>query len=254
MIPSNESSTAYRMKAAYGTLLVLTLFCALGCSRMPEMTERVPSFCSLKPNDYNQVPVILVGTMTEDSTPAGEFHPARYNSQSLTRRNRVRIKVENVLQGDVKPGEIVDVFFFVESRIVGSDRPMHFRPGTRQMFFLQRDYGELRTITDRSSNNCAIQVLSGAHPKFQRTLSRPVIEDAKDLLLTRGEGTSDKQMAEAVYEADGCFLFDVESRIKRFQEIAKKETPSVRKQACSLLKLMHQSCAEDTGKGATVRE
>ena len=121
------------------------------------------------------------------------------------------------------------------------------------MFFLQRDYGELRTITDQSPNNCAIQVLSGAHPNFQRNLSKPVIEDAKDLLLTRGEGTSDQQMVEAVYEADGCFLFDIESRIRRFQEIAKKETPPVRAQACLLLKLMHQTC-EEMEKKVTVRE
>ncbi len=218
------------------------------------MVERLPPICSLKPNDYNHVPVILVGTMTEGSTPVGEFHPARYNSQLLTRRYRTKMRVENVLQGDVKSGEVVSIFFFVNAEVVGSADPMNFPPGTRQMFFLQRDYGELRTITDNSPNECAIQVLSGPHPNFKRNLSRPVIEDAKDLLLTRGEGTSDKQMVEAVDEADGCFLFDIESRIQRFQDIAKKETPPVRAQVCSLLKLMQQPCAEDTEKSATIRE
>ena len=221
------------------------------------MVERIPSFCSfcgLTPNDYNEVPVILVGVMTEGTTPAGKFHPARYNNQLLTRRYQVKMKVENVLQGDVKPGEIVNIFFFVDTRNLGSsDRPMHFPPGTRQMFFLQRDYGELRTIKDQSPNNCVVQVLSGAHPNFQRNLSKPVIEEAKNILLTRGEDTDDKQMSEAVQEANGCFLFDIQSRTQRFQEIAAKETPPVRAEACSLLKLMHQPC-EDVEKKITVRE
>lgn len=85
-------------------------FCAPSSkSQSPEMVERMPLYSIAKPEN---IPFIIVGTVVESASPAGDFHPARFDEKVRTRRYRVRVEIENVLQGKLRPGSVIDIFFY----------------------------------------------------------------------------------------------------------------------------------------------
>jgi len=213
-----------------------------GCRNSPQMTEFTPRYVSF-PQDVGYVPVILVRLVLEDAVTDGQYHPSRYDSNEWTIRCRVKVKVENVLQGEVT-GTEVNIYFFVAAVTHGSGVRYSFRKGDRDIFFLQRDYGELRLISDTFSNVSLVKVLSGAHPSFRRDPSRPVWDCITDLLLTRGVGVDDRQMTKAI-DANGVGREHTESElIKKLDQLAREETPAVRERACFYLQLLKHPCPE----------
>jgi hypothetical protein len=70
--------------------------------------------------------------------------------------------------------------------------------GHSEIFFLQRNFGELRTICD-GSRQCIFWVRSGSHYGFETSFS---LGDAiARVFLRRGDGASDEQMFDAIYQA-----------------------------------------------------
>jgi hypothetical protein len=183
-----------------------------------------------------------------NASPAGDFHPSRIDGHGPTRQWRARVRVEHVLRGYV-PEEEVNIFYFVGTDNLGSsDSSLNLAAGARRIFFLQRDGGELRLIHDgweRSVEN----VLSGAHPSFEKDPPKLAADAIVDLLLTRGEGATDKDMIEAIYRVAGVpDKFGTEAVIKKLQQVARDETLPVREEACYFLAKANHPCEGVTGK------
>jgi len=180
-------------------LLVLVAFAAcMGCCPSPQATEFPARYENYSPLAISLVPMILVGLVQENASPAGEFHPSRIDGHGPIRRWRARVRVENVLQGNVPQTE-VDVFYFIGTDNLGSsDIYLNLPAGARRIFFLQRDGGELCPIHDGWESSVE-PVFSGAHPSFKIDSQKLAAETITDLLLSRGEGATDKSMIEAVY-------------------------------------------------------
>jgi hypothetical protein len=240
-----------RTVAAAGLSMPLALFAftvSLGCYPSPQMTEFPARYDNKAPEQIVQVPVILVGLVLANATQVGDFHPSRIEGRGPTRGFRCRIRVENVLQGNVPQGE-VDIFYFIGADSLGSSAGILNLPaGVRRIFFLQRDGGELRTIYD-GWDTTVENVYSGAHPSFKRNPDRPVTEAMVDLLLTRGRGATDEDMIEAVFQVGGRMsTFGDETVIKKLQQIAREETLPVREKACYELAEAKHPCETITGK------
>ncbi len=223
-------------------LLLLVSFDLSIKSETPEMTERLPLYSITEPKN---VPFIIVGSIVESASPAGNFHVARYDEKLHTRRYQVKVQIEKVLQGTLISGSIVNIYFFIEDRSFGtSERLFSFPKGSRDLFFLQPDYRKLRTIADQSPGSCVVRVLSGAHPNFKRDLTKPVVDDILRILLTRGEGISDKEMGDMIYNAGIYRQFGDSALIRALRQVENTETPLVREMACSTIKSLGYSCKE----------
>ena len=65
-----------------------------------------------------------------------------------------------------------------------------------------------------------------------------------DLLLTRGEGCTDRNWLDAIEKGGGrAYNFDNEYTIKKLQVLSASEMPGVRKQSCKVLAALGQPCA-----------
>jgi hypothetical protein len=70
-----------------------------------------------------------------------------------------------------------------------------------------------------------------------------------DLLLTRGEGATDKNMIEAVYRVGGRMsTFGDDAVIKKLQQMAREGTLPVREEACYFLAEAKHPCEGMAGK------
>jgi hypothetical protein len=232
------------------SLLVCTLLFA-SCDRPPAISE-YPPFVDLPFDRISTVPVILVGQIVAYSK-VGRPRPSRwgrsYGTSDLMQLNRITVRVENVLQGNVSLG-ILPVYYFMNLRM--STGPptlgMDGMGGTwhisdRELFFLQRDTDVLRTICDNFAH-CVVPVSSGSHADANPDPSKPITERIVDLLLTRGKGCSDRDWLKAI-EKDGghAYNFDKEYTIKKLQILSASEMPGVRKQSCNVLATLGQPCA-----------
>jgi hypothetical protein len=232
-----------------GLLLALLVFgVCLGCCPNPQATEFPARYDNSSPLATSLVPVIFEGLVLVNDSPAGQFHSSRIDGHGPARRWRCKVRVENVLQGNV-PQREVDIFYFIGADNLGSSlSPLVLLAGARRIFFLQWDGGELRTIYDGWENSVE-KVYSGAHPGFKRAPQSSVTEAIVDLLLTRGEGASDKSMIEAVYRVGGRMsMFGAEVVIKRLQQIAREETLPVKQEACYFLAEAKHPCEGIAGK------
>ena len=234
--------TNMRIYLSLSWALMFTLVSPL-CSQVKPLTERLPFYSVAIPYAYEQIPYIVGVQILENTTPVAPFHPTRYDSQRLTRLYRVRAKVENVLRGDVSAGQTINIYFFIDNRNLGSSGfPMDFPIGTRQLFFLQKDYGKFRTIFDQFSNGCAVKILSGAHPDFKPNLSQLVTEDILNILLTRGVHVSDEEMENAIKQSERYRIFGNDALISKLQKVTQVETAPVAQVACSLLIRLGAAC------------
>jgi hypothetical protein len=228
-----------------GLLVCAFLFTA--CDRPPAISD-YPPFVDLPFDQVIAVPVILVGRIVSYAK-VGRPGPSRWGTSDLMQLNRITVRVENVLQGDVSPG-ILPIYYFINLRrstgpaMLGMDG-MHgtWHIGDRELFFLQRDTGVLRTICDNYAH-CVIPVLSGSHADVQFDASKPITKRIVDILLTRGEGCTDQDWIKAIEkDGDRAFLFDREYTIKKLQLLSASEMPGVREQSCNVLATLGQPCA-----------
>jgi trehalose-6-phosphatase len=103
--------------------------------------------------------------------------------------------------------------------------------GHSEMFFLQRDFGELRTICD-GSRQCIFWVRSGSHYNFETSLS--LAYDIARVFLTRGDDASDEQMFDAIYHVEQ--RWGSEPVYRAMENLAKTDkSPAVRARALQRL-------------------
>lgn len=224
-------------------LLIGCLSAAAGCGRVDQM-EPYPTFTDLFPADRVRFPpVILVGRVLS-GVPIGSPRPSIWDGKTPYQRYRITVAVENVLHGSV-PSRTVDIYFLKDIRAGGPPRlgtPQQgglWRIGDREMFFLQRDSGRLRTVCDTWAH-CVAPVLTGSHEGFQ---PGPNVGNAlADILLTRGKGTSDTQMVESLEKAAFIsFTFAPSFSIRKLEDLVQTETPPVRQAACKYLRMFSRS-------------
>jgi hypothetical protein len=219
------------------TFGVVTL--QVGCSSVPKLIEYTPSD---KASDYQKdlsAPIILVGQLWHETAVSSKIRPSKWGDGLYAAMWRVTIRVENVLRGTVQPGDI-NVYYF-QYNLSGPARVGTWWMGDRKLFFLRRDAGVLRTICDGWST-CVIPVLTGYHPGFQPNPGEPMSHTIIDLLLTRGEYCSDKDMVKAIGRTKAN-LFSNEYAMQKLRQIASTETPEVRQAACEALFSFGHPCA-----------
>lgn len=227
---------------------LLAFGACLGCCQSLQMGEFPAEYDNSSPQATSVIPIIFEGLVVANASPVGDFRPSRIDGHGPTRPWRARVRVENVLQGNV-PEKEVDIFYFIGSDNLGSsDSPLNLPAGARRIFFLQRDGGVLRPIHDGWERS-VVKVFSGAHPSLKIDPHRPATDAIVDLLLTRGEGVTDKGMIEAVYWVGGRMsIFGDEVVIKRLQQVAREETLPVREEACYFLAEAKHPCEGVVGK------
>ena len=227
-------------------LLSLILACFLvmsGCRRAPQM-EAYPPLTDLNFTHMRDLPqVILVGRILSCSRIGSPrlsiwFEDIRYQ------QCRAKIVVESVIRGTSIP-KTTDIYFLVDTssggraRLGTIDTGGTWQVGDRELFFLQRDSGRLRTVCDTFAH-CVVPVFSGFHASLPPRQN--VGEVMADLLFTRGQGASDAQMIKAMDKASWIgFAFAPEFSMRKLEELVQTETPPVRQEACKNLLLESQA-------------
>lgn len=111
-------------------------------------------------------PVILVGRILSSSKASGRRQYEVQGKSDHVQLYEVTVAVENVLKGDAPREQCRDLFlsarrFLRGSPLLGIEERGTWRLGDREMFFLNRDSGVLRTICDFYSD-CVVPVFSCA--------------------------------------------------------------------------------------------
>ena len=230
-----------KVRSVSPLVLLLPLFC-VGCHRDYGIRESKSEYSIFAPG-VEKVPIILVGEVTGKSAPVAPPHRSQ-NADFYVQLWRAKVKVENVLQGEIDPGT-VDIFYFWFWRpITGGQEPLNLPLGERDIFFLMKDGGHLRTICDAARNCSVMTILTGAHPNFRRAPGQSISQAITDILLTRGIGVNDKQMVEAVDRQGSLQQFGEQPMVRTLQSLVHKESPPVREAACESLREWKRHCDE----------
>lgn len=186
-----------------------------------------------------RVPVILVGQVLENSHAAAPPRTSEWDDRPVQLWT-VRVRVEQVLQGDVQSKE-VDIFYFPHmgagessvARVMGD-----LYAGHSEVFFLQKDNRKLRTICD-GWRSCIMWVRTGTHYNFKAELGLPIEDVIVKLLLSRGDHTTDKEMLDAIYHPQQRWGSRPVSNALR-QLLAQEKSPVVRAAAQAVEKVYEQ--------------
>lgn len=188
-------------------------------------------------------PTILVGFITDPEETVGWAHSSKYGGHPV-QLYRVKVNVENVIQGRVPSSEITVYFFGITGNFTGL-QPMGFGIGYRYIFYLRQEADQWRTVCDDYAY-CADRVRTGRHTTFKRKPKRPISEDILGILYRRGEGISDGEMVDLLAAPDYYAYRWKDSQDEVFtnllQRIAKEDTPPVRAAACEQLRHLSKPC------------
>jgi hypothetical protein len=234
----------------YLRLLAFLIICVLcaACNHGSTFAIHPPSNATFL-RDPASVPIILVGQILSNSKVGGlrKWRPDQDSvSDYQVQMFRVNVRVENTLKGDSLPGDIGIYYFAFHGNVsgppglgmAGVSGTWHL--GDRELFFLRKESGELRTACDLSAR-CVPPVFSGNHADFRVDPSISLADSIVDLLLTRGRGCTDQQMIEAVSSYAPSF-FSRDYAVAKLRQIVQREVPSVSEAACERLKREHESC------------
>jgi len=111
----------------------------------------------------------------------------------------VRVRVEQVLQGEEHRRE-VDISYFTDLGAGSYSTARVWKDlyaGHSEIFFLQKDRGQLRTICD-GWRSCILWVRTGTHYNFKAEPGAPIKDVIVKLLLSRGDHTTDQEMTDAI--------------------------------------------------------
>jgi hypothetical protein len=186
-------------------LAVVLVAIQAACSRPAKLSE-YPPFIDLPTNvgtgELAKISTIVVGRILRVAE-VGSPQPSRWGSLTPVQLFEVDIEAENIISGRLN-GRTQPVFFFRNAGAWSGPARMGLKSqggvwsvGDREIFFLQQDGAALRTICDDYAH-CAFPVLTGSHSTFVRHQARWIGDDLVDILLTRGDGCSESQMATAI--------------------------------------------------------
>ncbi len=146
------------------------------------------------------------------------------------------MKVEQVLQGEVASLNF-DVFYFADMGAGSfSTAPVwkDLYAGQSEIFFLQLDSGQLRTICD-GWRSCIIWVRTGTHWNLKLNPLAPVEDNISKILLSRGDHTTEQQMLDAIYHSE--MRWGTEPVFNVLQHLAQYDgSPTVRTAALEKVK------------------
>jgi hypothetical protein len=206
-----------------------------GCERGDSMAPLPPHFSVSAPD---RVPVILLGQVLASSHTAAPPDRSQWDG-GVVQLWKVRVRVEHVLQGEVQPKE-VDIFYFSDleagessvARVLGD-----LYAGHSEIFFLQRDRGKLRTICD-GLRPCIIWVRTGSHYNFKIESGLPIEDIITKILLSRGDHTTDQQMADAIYHPE--LRWGTLPLVNALEQlVAQEKSPYVRAIALDKIRSLH---------------
>ena len=222
------------MRQVFTSLFLAAAFCACsGCERKFPMAPFPSRFSRFSIFNLPKVPLILVGQALENCHAAAppEYSGLDHRPYQLW---KIRVKVEQIVQGEVQ-SKNVDVFYFVDMG-PGSSAWSHLQniyQGHSEIFFLQEDGSKLRTICD-GWRSCVLWVRTGTHYQSKIDSNLPIEDILVNLMLSRGDHTSDEQMIDAIYHPEGRWGWA--PVINRLQQLT-KEDPSPRVRAVALREL-----------------
>ncbi len=223
--------------------ITTVLFACSGCEREFPMAPFPRRFSVF---NLPKVPLILVGQALENCYPAA---PPAYSGLDGKPYQlwKVRVKVEQVVQGEIQP-KSMEVFYFVDMGFGsgGWSRLMDIYQGHSEIFFLQKDGSRWRSIND-DCRNCVLWVRTGTHYQYKIDPNLPIEDILVNLLLSRGDHTSDGQMIDAIYHPEKHW--GSAPVINRLQQLA-SEDQSPRVRAVALEEL--QKLQKYYGKGTRV--
>lgn len=198
--------------------MVLCIF--PGCKRTIPITpfpRRVNLF------NLPKVPLILVGQALEKCHPAAPLEYSGLDGRPY-QLWKVRVRVEQVIQGEI-PSKEVDIFYFVDWGPGSSawSRLVDIYGGHSELFFLQKDGSRWRTVDD-GWRNCVLWVRTGTHYRYKIDTKLPIQDIFTNLILNRGEHTSDAQMIDAIYHID--MRWGTAPAINRLGQLMKEDPSS----------------------------
>ena len=214
---------------------LVLLIPGLSCHRDYGLNEAASKYSI---DDPAHVPIVLIAEVTESGVPVGPVRESRTHGQ--IQLWRARLQVENVLQGDSKLGKAELYYFRYDTP--GSVRRLSLLAGERDVLFLMREGGKLRTICDAARNCCSVSVMTGAHPDFRRAPNVSINQEITDLLLRRGIGIDDKEMISAVDRQGDLETFGKKAMVRTLLGLANNETAPVREAACESLRQWKEPC------------
>jgi hypothetical protein len=140
----NKNLTQLRRVLVY--LFLVAAFCACsGCEREFPMTPFPRRFTTM---NLPKVPLILVVQALENCHPADSPKYSGLDGRPY-QLWKVRVKVEQVIQGEIQPKNI-EVLYFIDWGFGsgGWSRLTNIHQRHSEIFFLQRDGSHWRTICD----------------------------------------------------------------------------------------------------------
>lgn len=223
----------------------------IACTSAP----KIPPENSVVSGIASLAPFIVVGVITSNSDL---HHPIKItdenapqvmpsDSEVVYHLFRVNVRIENVLRGSIRRSNI-EIYYYTQVGPLGGTPRLGmwnagglWHIGDREIFYLKKSIGVFRTYCDVVAP-CATPVFSGAHPSFTIDSSKPPAESIIDLLLTRGQGSTDQGMVKAVLSRSAEY-FDEPYTIRKWRETAEHDRSAVvRDAACSQLKRWELSC------------
>jgi hypothetical protein len=208
-------------RQAGGLIATVAMCISFGCNRASDMSPLSPSYSIF---DLKDVPLIVVGQALEKCHPVGLIEASKWNDRPV-QLWKVRVRVEHVIQGDLAP-KTMEIFYFVD-RGASSGPWSHvvdIQAGHSEIFFLQKDGNRWRTICD-GWRACVLWVRTGTHYNYIIDRTLPVENILTNLLLSRGDRTTDQQMVDAIYHPEGRWGW--EPFFNKLQQLAKEETSPI---------------------------
>ncbi len=204
----------------------MTLFLLAAALQLVDQCGSVP--------DARAVAEVVVTGVIESDTLVRRPVPMRLDPRAFLQLRKLRLRVENVLLGDVAPGRLEVYYFTYLPGPVGTAPLGRWIKGGRRVWWLRRDGGVLRTTCD-GVDDCTLSVASGAHLGYRMAPGRSVDSAVAELRLTRGSGpVRDLAFASTIEEGLGV---DVPERsvIGYLRRLVETEKGVVREAACTMV-------------------
>jgi hypothetical protein len=170
--------------AALATVIVTT--CHMLRIDIWSLPPHLVDQCGVDGNVNASAPIVVLGVIASDLLVRRPI-PMHSDPRVPLQLRLLKVRVENVLRGELIP-RTIPVYYFTWGGGFDGPRPLGFwQVGGRRVFWLRRDSGVLRTVCD-GWDGCTMSVRSGAHPGYRTDPGRSINYALADLRLTRGEG------------------------------------------------------------------